>query len=162
MTATRERLLALRANAHRHHVEFERRKYNKKTVSKVVNASVALMALATAASGANEMNGGSEGATVALATVLLIASIVNLAVTDTERDRELYRLSDAWRRHRTDATQLLARNDIQRAADTAEKIQNETVELECRIAETLTDSLLHDAHAGLSAVGREAPRETSK
>ncbi|MCY4056394.1 MAG: hypothetical protein OXG44_00185 [Gammaproteobacteria bacterium] len=76
MTTTRERLLALRAKAHRHHVEFEKRKYNKKTVSKVVNATVALMALATAASGASEMHGANEEATIALATVLLIASIV--------------------------------------------------------------------------------------
>ncbi|MCY4120492.1 MAG: hypothetical protein OXG72_06175 [Acidobacteria bacterium] len=162
MTTTRDRLLALRAKAHRRHVEFERRKYNKRTVSRVVNATIALMALATAAAEAIEMPGGTGGATIAFATVLLIASIVNLTVSDTERDRDLYRLSDAWGRHRTDATRLLARNDIQRPADTAEKIQNETAELECRIAETHTDSLLHDGQVELTPSRREAPRGTTE
>ncbi len=147
MTTTRDRLLALRAEAHRHHAEFERRKCNRRTLSKALKGAVALGALATAAASMIEMPGGTGGATIALAAGLLIATIVNLAANDTERDRELYRLSDAWRRHRTDATLLLARDGVQRPADTAEKIQQETVELECRITETRSDSLLH---AGVS------------
>ena len=36
-----------------------------------------------------------------------------------------------------------ARDTTQRPTDTADKIQRETLELECRIAETRSDSVLH-------------------
>ena len=65
----------------------------------------------------------------------------------------LYRLNDAWRRHRTDAAQLLARDGVQRPGDTPEKIQHETVELEMRIAETRSESLLHDVTTNVPGPG---------
>ena len=140
MTTTQDRLLALLAEAHRQHDHFETRKYNKKTCSRVLNGAIALGALATAAASMADGPGTTGGATTGLAIGLLITTIVNLAVTDTERDRDLYHLSDAWRRHRTDAARLLARDAVQRAGDTPEKIRDETAELECRIAETRSDS----------------------
>ena len=140
MKTARDRLLALRAEAHRQHDHFETRKYNRKICSKVLNAAIALGALATAASSMVETPGET---TICLAIALLIATIVNLAVTDTERDRDLHGLSGAWRRHRTDAAQLLARDAVQRAGDTPDRIRDETAELECRITETRSDSLIY-------------------
>lgn len=90
------------------------------------------MALATAGASAAEM----PTAAIALATALLIAVALNLALTDTQRDRDLHVLSDAWRRHRTDATRLLAQDTTGHSANTAQRIEQETVELECRIAGT--------------------------
>ena len=154
MTTTRNRLLALHAEAGKHHVHFETRKKRRTTVSITVNATITLSALATAAAGTAAMP---TAITITLATVLLIAAILNLAVTDTEHERDLHRLGDAWRRHRTDAARLLARDGVQRPADTAEKIQHETVELECRIAETRSESLMHGLAAAPPADEQHPP-----
>ena len=106
---------------------------------KAINITIAFLALGTAGSSAAGMPAGAT----ALAIGLLVTVTLNLALTDTQHDRDLHRLNDAWRRHRTDAARLLARDKVQRPTDTPEKIRHETVELECRIAETRSDSLLH-------------------
>ena len=155
MTTTRNRLLALHAETGRQHVHFEKRKGNREAGRKAINATIALLGLATAGSSAADM----PTAATALAMGLLVAITLNLALTDTQRDRDLHRLNDAWRRHRTDAARLLARDGAQRPADTAEKIEHDTVELECRIAETRSDSLLHGlgSEPPAAAAGDEKP-----
>lgn len=139
MTTTQDRLRALHAEASRQHVHFDRSQWNRSSMRKAINITITFLALGTAGSSAAGMPAGAT----ALAIGLLVAITLNLALTDTQRDRDLHRLNDAWRRHRTDAARLLARDKVQRPADTAEKIRHETVELECRIAETRSDSLLH-------------------
>lgn len=140
MTSTRDCLLLLHAEADRQHIHFEKSKRRRAALAKGVNAAIALTALAAAAASAAEMP---STATITFAMALLIAATLNLFLTDRQQDRDLYMLSDAWRRHRTDAARLLARDGVQRPDDTAEKIKQETSELECRIAETRTDSRLH-------------------
>ena len=116
---------------------------------KAVNVTIAFLALGTAGSSAAGMPAGAT----ALAIGLLITVTLNLALTDTQHDRDLYRLNDAWRRHRTDAARLLARNGAQRAEDTPEKIQHETIELEIRIADTRSESLLHETTTNVPVPG---------
>ena len=139
MTTTQNRLRALHAEASRQHVHFEKSQWNRGSMRKAINVTITFLALATAGSSAAGMPTGAT----ALAIGLLVTVTLNLTLTDTQHDRDLHRLNDAWRCHRTDATRLLARDSVQRPADTAEKIQHETVELECRIAETRSESLLH-------------------
>ena len=147
MTTTRDRLRALHAETVRQHVHFEKRKWNRESARKAVNVTIALLGLTTAGSGA----AGMPAAATALAIGLLLTVTLNLALTDTQHDRDLHRLNEAWRRHRTDAARLLARDGVQRAADTAEKIERESLELECRIAETRSESLLHSLVSELPA-----------
>ena len=145
MTTTQDRLRALHAEASRQHVHFEKSQWNRSSMRKAINVTITFLALATAGSSAAGMPAGAT----ALAIGLLVTVTLNLALTDTQRDRDLHRLTDAWRRHRTDAAQLLARHGAQRPADTPEKIQHETVELELRIAETRSESLLHGMTANV-------------
>ena len=91
MTNARERLQALQAEAGTQHIRFENRKQRRATRSKAINGAIALMALAAAGAGAAEM----PTATIALAAGLLIAVTLNLALTDTQHDRDLHLLSDA-------------------------------------------------------------------
>ena len=139
-------------------MHFEKSQWNRDSMRKAINVTIAFLGLAIA--------GSSPATATALAIGLLITVTLSLALTDTQRDRDLHRLNDAWRRHRTDAARLLARDSVQRPADTAEKIQHETVELECRIAETRSDSLLHGlisepAEASTNKHNPEAPPPTS-
>ena len=136
MTDTRDRLQALQAEADREHSRFENRRQTRTARSKTLNAAIALIAIATGAANVAQVP---TAAAVALAA-LLIAVGTNLALTDTAHDRELHLLSNAWRRHRTDATRLLAQLATGRSANTAERIGKATVELECRIAETRAGS----------------------
>ena len=133
MMDTQERLQALQAEADRQHSRFENRRQTRTARSKSLNAAIALIAIATGAASVAQVP---TAAAIILATALLIAVGTNLALTDTAHDRELHLLSNAWRRHRTDATRLLAQLATGRSANTAERIGKATVELECRIAET--------------------------
>ena len=133
MTNTRERLQALQVEADSEHTDFEKRRRKRTARSKALNVAVAILALATgAASGA----GMPAAAVIVLASALLTAIGMNLALTDTEHDREVHLLSHAWKRHRTDAARLLAQLATDRSTSAAERIEEATGELESRVAET--------------------------
>ena len=141
MLTTTERLRTLHAEACGKHDRFEKRKKRRNALSRATTATMAVVALAT---GITAVAGMSAAITAALATLLLMTTGVKLVLTDTERDRELHRLTDTWRRHRVAASLLLARSRGRRAKDAAEKVHHDTVELERRIEETRSDSLLLD------------------
>ena len=132
MTNTRERLQELQAEAGKQHSGVENRRRRRTARSKAINVAIALIALAAAGASTAEMT----ATTTVLATGLLIALCMNLALTDTQQDRDLHLLSHAWRRHRTDATRLLAQETTTHSATTAQSIQRETIELACRVVET--------------------------
>ena len=148
MTTTQDRVRALQSEATRQHVHFEKKQWKRESARKTVNATIALLALATAGSSAAKM----PAVTTALAIGLLATVTLNLALIDTQRDRDLHRLGKAWRDHRADAARLLAQDSAHRPAETGEKIrrERETIELESRIAETRSDSLLHGGTADIA------------
>ncbi len=138
---TTERLRALHAEAAGRHARFEKTKDRRNALSKAISAAVAITALATGVTAVAETL---AAVTATLGAMLLAATGVKLAATDTARDRDLYLLSDAWRRHRVAAGRLLARDAVRNGGDAAKGVRHETVELEVRIAETRSDSLRVD------------------
>ena len=138
---TRERLQALHAEATRNHVRFEKLWKRRAALSKGITATMATTALGTGISSATE---ASTTLTVTLATLLLATTAAKLLVDGTEHDRDLQRTSEAWRRHRIEASRLLAREAAQKPGDTPGKIECDTIDLEQQATETRGDSLLID------------------
>ena len=153
MLTTNERLHTLHAEACREHVRFERQKNRRDALSNALSSTMAIVALATGITAAADMP---AAVTATLAALLLAATGAKLAVNNTARDRDLYRLAEAWRRHQRDASRLLARNELlarkeaQNPDDNADRIHRDTVDLEREIEETRTYALLfgHDTEPG--------------
>lgn len=126
---TKDRLQALQVEAGTQHIHFEKLKRRRASVSKAVNATIVLAALATAAASAAEMP---AAAIVTFSATLLIAITLNLYVTDTQEDRNLHVLGDQWRHHQTNAARLLhamqdANKDGQRTREDAEMLERRMI-----------------------------------
>ena len=126
---TKDRLQALQAEAGMQHIHFEKLKRRRASVSKAVNATIVLAALATAAASAAEMP---AAAIVTFSATLLIAITLNLYVTDTQEDRNLHILGDQWQHHQTNAARLLhamqdANKDGQRTREDAEMLERRMI-----------------------------------
>lgn len=143
MRTSQNHLRTLHTEASRQHAHWEKRHRKRVSMRKGILVTISLLALATAGTSTAGMPAGAT----ALAVVLLVAVMLNLALTDTLYEREVQALNDAWRRHRADAAHLLARDRMRRPTDTAEKIEHETVDLGARIALTRSESLLHGGEA---------------
>ena len=148
---TRDRLLALHAEARRQHIHFETLKRRRETVSKAINVAIVLGAVASAAASGAELP---TPATITFAGALMIAVTLNLYLNNTQRDRDLHILSDRWLRHQADAAPLL--HAMQNSGEERQLASEDAVALEHEMVETRTESLLCQPLPGAAEGDRDA------